>query len=135
MSFSAYQQGLKAYRQSNTYAGVECADPHHLIEMLLNGVSEHMAKARMGMRMRDTVMKCSSIDKSIAILDALRSSLDFDNGLEIAKNLDELYDYIQRTIIDAKLNNDEKAMESVADLINTIRQAWVSIPTDQRKQF
>ena len=67
------------------------------------------------------------MSKSLTIIYALQSSLDFEKGGEIAENLFRLYEYARQQII-----NDSKTGEAVGTLVamaslEDIREAWVEI--------
>jgi flagellar protein FliS len=67
------------------------------------------------------------MSKSLTIIYALQSSLDFEKGGEIAENLFRLYEYARQQII-----NDSKTGEAAGTLVamaslEDIREAWVEI--------
>ena len=115
------------YRQTDIYGGVESASPHRLIEMLLDGLIKNLAHAKIGINCADAMQKCISIDKALNILDALRGGLNFESGGDLARNLDDLYDYLQRTLVTANLDSSVAKIEEVMSLIQVIRDTWSNI--------
>ena len=93
---------LNQYQQVKVEGGVQAADPHRLVAMLLEGAKEkiHGAKLRIlhNHGVKDVQEKGALIGGSIAIVDALRASLDMEKGGEIAANLEQLYDYMTRLL-------------------------------------
>ena len=54
------------------------------------------------------------------------------NGGEIAQNLDDLYDYMQRQLVVANADNDASIIDEVMGLLREIQEAWNSIPNEAR---
>jgi flagellar protein FliS len=100
--------------------------------MLIDGAIEKTAKAVGHMRHGDTAEKGQLVSGAIAIIDALRSSLDHRSGGELADNLERLYDYMIRRLLEGNLQNDSQALTEVISLLKEIREAWVAIPQDYR---
>lgn len=131
MSFG-YGKGIQQYQQTSTYSGAAYADPHRLTQMLMEGLLERIAQAKGAMQVNNVPMKGERLGKAISILDGLKASLDTDKGGEIAQNLADLYDYMQRQLLHANIANDVAALDEVAALMSEIKQAWDAIPPDLR---
>ena len=123
---------LDEYRSSGAHGGVEQADAHGLVNLLFKGAIDNITSAKGYIERKQIQEKAVAITKSIAILDGLRSSLNIENGGEIAQNLDDLYDYMQRRLVVANADNDMNIIQEVADLLSEIQEAWNSIPTEAR---
>ncbi|MGE3774228.1 MAG: flagellar export chaperone FliS [Gammaproteobacteria bacterium] len=48
-------------------------------------------------------------------------------GGEVAENLDGLYDYMLRRLVEANLANDLAMLDEVVKLLNEIRDGWNGI--------
>lgn len=120
------------YRQLDIQTSVHNASPHQLIEMLFEGARDRINQAQGHVERKDHERRTQAINACIDIISGLQASLDHEQGGELATNLDGLYDYMQRRLFRANADNDAQALTEVADLINTLRSAWVSIrPADQ----
>jgi flagellar protein FliS len=64
------------------------------------------------------------------IIQGLRSSLDKDKGGDIAENLDSLYEYMGRRLLEANVNNDIAILDEVYGLLAEIKQGWDGIPPE-----
>ncbi|HID82253.1 MAG TPA: flagellar export chaperone FliS [Chromatiales bacterium] len=122
-------QGAMAYTQVNRISGVEGANPHQLVDMLMEGALDKISVAKGLMTRNEIAAKGLAISKAIAILDGLRGSLD-EAGGEITTNLNDLYDYMQRRLMDANQQNDTQPLDEVTKLLSDLRVAWNSIPED-----
>ena len=123
---------LDEYRSSGAHGGVEQANAHGLVNLLFKGAVDQLVTAKGFIERKQMHEKAVSITKSIAILDGLRSSLNIENSGEIAQNLDDLYDYMQRRLVVANADNDESIIDEVRDLLREIQEAWNSIPNEAR---
>jgi len=124
---------LNQYKKMTTNVAAETADSHQLIQMLLDGAVERINSAKYFLVKKDIPNKGESIGKAISIIDGLKVSLDMEKGGELATNLESLYDYMQRQLLFANLNNKVENLDEVISLINEIRAGWAAIPQDIRQ--
>lgn len=122
-AFAAMQQ----YQAVNTQAQAAAADPHRLIQMLMEGGLTRLAQARGAMERQQTALKGELISKAIGIIGGLRQGLDLEKGGEIAGNLDSLYDYMTRRLMDANVKNDPAILEEVSGLLREVKEGWDAI--------
>ncbi len=132
MTYSAGNAGH--YKQIDCYTGVNEADPHRLVQMLLDGALEKIAVAKGLITRNETAKKGEAIGRAISIVSGLRSILDMSAGGEIAANLDNLYEYIERRLLEANLNNDVDILDEVLSLLREVKKAWESIPQELRSK-
>ncbi|WED44151.1 flagellar export chaperone FliS [Legionella cardiaca] len=122
-----YQQALEQYKSIELQTRIETASPHELIHLLLQGARSHIATAQGNIQRNQISEKGEHIGKTISIIEGLRISLDHENGGEIAANLDRLYEYIQRILLKANLDNDIDLLTQANTLLAEIHQAWQDI--------
>ncbi|MFQ5643905.1 MAG: flagellar export chaperone FliS [Thiogranum sp.] len=134
MSFAGVRNALDQYSQNAVRTGVESASPHRLIQMLLEGALDKIAAAKGCMERSEIQPKGEQIGSAISILEGLKSSLDKDKGGEIAQNLEDLYIYMERRLIEANRDNDVALLDEVSDLLRQIKEAWDAI-ADQAAQY
>ncbi len=127
ISMYAAQSALAQYKRINTESALEGASPHRLIQMLLNGALDRLAQARGAMQREDVAQKGLLLGKAVSILGGLQASLDKSVDPEMTANLDSLYDYMQRRLLEANLRNDVTLVDEVTDLLQTIKAAWDEI--------
>jgi len=133
MSYGNSRGGMSEYKKVDTQSGVAFADPHRLIQMLMEGALDKIAIAKGCLERNDIAGKGSHISWAISIIDGLRMSLDKTAGGDIAQNLDDLYDYMGRRLLQANIKSDPAMLDEVASLIREIKSAWDAIPDDIRK--
>ena len=120
-------KGLAQYQQVNQVAGVEDASPHRLIQMLMEGVLQRLAQAKGAIQRHAVAEKGEAISKAIIIISGLRSSLNKEVGGEVATNLDDLYDYMERRLLEANLASSEEMVDEVMGLMVTVKSGWDGI--------
>ena len=125
---NAYMRQASAMYQQTSVAGqVEDADPHKLIAMLLECAINRIAQARAHLGHGDIPAKGTKVTKAVAIVNELRSSLNHEAGGTLAGRLDALYDYINRRLLFAQLNNDDRALAECIGLLEPVRDGWNGI--------
>ena len=129
MNMSRLHGAVQAYSKVGVASGVEQASPHRLIQMLMEGAIEKVAKAKGYMERKEIANKGGHISWAISIIDGLRASLDKTNGGDIADNLDDLYDYMTRRLIRANMENNPDLLDEVISLLRSIKGAWEEIPS------
>jgi len=134
MNRSGVRSALKQYKQVNVHSMVEGASPHRLIQMLMEGALEKIHIARGLMVEGKLGPKAEQITWAISIIDGLRISLDKELGGEIAQNLEDIYDYMVRRLVETNLKNDVAILDEVSDLMRQIKEAWDAISGAERPQ-
>lgn len=122
-SFSAIQR----YSSVKVHSGVEAASPHRLIQMLFEGALERIAQAKGAMQQNNIARKGELIIKAINIVGGLQGSLNDNQGGDLAKSLDSLYDYIIRRLTQANRENDIEMLNECAKLLGEIKVGWDAI--------
>lgn len=117
---------LNQYSQMAVRSVADTASPHRLIQMLMQGALDKMATAKGALMRSDIATKGEQISWAISIISGLRGSLDLNAGA-IATNLDGLYDYMERRLIDANIENDPAIIDEVMGLLKDIKEAWDAI--------
>ena len=122
------KSGIQAYATVGVESAVLSASPHQLVVLLFDGALSAMKKAAILIEQGDIPGKGQALSKAINIItNGLRAGLNHDVGGELTANLDSLYDYMTRRLLQANLHNDVSAIEEVTILLNNIADAWKEI--------
>ncbi len=123
----------KTYANIGLESGVIAASPHQLIVMLYEGAELAVRMAIRHINEGDLAKKSAAISKaSSIILDGLLAALDPKQGGDIARQLASLYDYMNKRLMLAHLNNQTAPLEEVLGLLHELRGAWQQIGTASR---
>ncbi|MCB1849655.1 MAG: flagellar export chaperone FliS [Gammaproteobacteria bacterium] len=128
MNRSRISNALSEYNSISVTGGVEDASPHRLIQMLMEGALDKIATAKGHILHRDMAEKGRHISWAISIVGGLQNSLDMEAGGEISANLDNLYDYMIRRLVEAGVQNDPAILDEVSSLLLEVKSAWDVIP-------
>jgi len=129
-----YNAKVKNYQKEALKTKMAGADRYQIIQMLMAGAIEKLVMAKVSIERNNLEAKAEHISRASAIIEGLRSCLDFEVGGEVIENLYALYSYMLDRLLDASLKNDEKIIEEVSSLIKEIKAGWDAIPVDVRDQ-
>ncbi len=118
-----YATALAAYHSVETTAEVDSASPERLIQMLLDGALNRIYTAKGELLRGEIAAKGLLIGKAISIVDGLRVALNPEAGA-ISQNLEDLYEYIGRRLLEANITNDVAILDETAALLHEIKSAW-----------
>lgn len=125
---SSYANRASTYARIATETSIESASPHKLILMLYDGALLSIRTASTAMQNGDIPTKGASVSKAINIItNGLKASLDLGVGGDLAIRLDALYEYMSERLFYANLNNNPAALDEVANLLSSLREAWTEI--------
>ncbi|MGN6740818.1 flagellar export chaperone FliS [Dyella sp.] len=128
MTYGPLRQASALYQQ-NSVAGVESADSHQLVSLLLDGAMDRIAQARGHLQHGNVAAKGSCISKAVAIIGELRDSLDHKVDPAFSQRLESLYEYVTRRLLYAQLHDDVAALDESSRLLAPVREGWQGIRT------
>ncbi|WP_221799324.1 flagellar export chaperone FliS [Oceanobacter mangrovi] len=129
-----YHSGAKQYQRVNVTSEVLDADPHRLIQLLMEAALTRMAQSKSAIERKDMETKANLLGRVIEIIGTLQSSLDHSSGGEISLNLERLYDYMNRRLLQASIANDVEMIEEVMGLLLEVKRGWDGIREDYLSQ-
>lgn len=119
---------LQAYKQVSVNAQLASASPHRIIQMLYAGAIERLIQGKAAMEQGNIAVKCERLSKALDIVLSLRDCLSMEEGGDIAKNLDALYDFMGSEISRANAENVTQPIDDVIGMLREIKSAWDQIP-------
>lgn len=126
--YSNSRNAAHAYANVGLETGVAAASPHQLIVMLYEGAELAVRMAIKHMNEGDVAKKSAAVSKASTIIaEGLRAALDLKQGGDIAIQLDALYDYMNKRLMLAHLNNQIAPLEEVLGLLRELHGAWEQI--------
>lgn len=114
-----------SYRARDAYleSRVLSADPLELVRILYQAGVEAVANARRCLAQGDIAGRSREITRAHSILTELTLSLNHEAG-PIARDLAELYDYMQRRLLEAHLRQADGPLAEVGRLLATLLEGW-----------
>jgi flagellar protein FliS len=124
------KKAMEGYGRGALESEVNYASPYRIIQMLMEGALSKLAAAKGCIERNDYAEKSRQITWGLNIIQGLRTSLDEEKGGEIASNLDNLYEYMGRRLLEANTKNDIAIIDEVITLLQEIKAGWDAIPQE-----
>ena len=122
------QSALNAYKETNL-TEVEDASPHKLIELTFKDLKRNLLLIRRKLNDGEKIGGLEAA-KSIAAIEILKTSLNFEEGGEIAKNLEQIYNYSLNQLNLIIKEDKEYELDTVISIVSSLVDAWSSIQTN-----
>jgi flagellar protein FliS len=112
--------------QVGAYQAVQAttAEPGQLVLLLFDGAVRFLTRAQRRLEAGDVAQFAQSIARAQAILAELRSSLNHEQGGEVAENLERLYEFMQRHLSLGLISRSGTHVEQVLRPLQTIREGF-----------
>ncbi|MFT7559290.1 MAG: flagellar protein FliS [Flavobacteriales bacterium] len=101
--------------------------PHRLISLLMQGVLERVEQAKTSIDQSNQDDLDIILPKIVNMISALRQSLDFDQGGDLALNLDGLYEYMIDRVSDEPQDLNTDTFSEIAGLMDSVKDGWDQI--------
>lgn len=122
MAINPYAQ----YKQQ----GVLTASPTELVVMLYEGCIKQLKLSKIFLSEGNFESANASFQRAQDIITELVMGLDFNYN--IARELLNIYEFVQRTIIDLNLSKDANQVDPVIEILDDLRTAWVEVVKQTR---
>ncbi len=114
---------VNPYQKYKT-AQYSTASPEQFLLMLYEGAIKYARQAQKDMEERNVEAANNKLKKTEDIISELMVSLNMDEGGEIAQNLYNLYDYMNRRLIQANIRKDPGLVDEVINLLTSLKESW-----------
>jgi flagellar protein FliS len=118
-----WNSGHDAYLESRVLA----ADPVELVSLLYQACTQAVREARCYLAAGQIAARSREINKACAIVIELATSLDHERGGEISQRLALLYDYMERRLLQANMQQSDAPLADVLGLLTTLSEAWAGV--------
>lgn len=124
----ATESAHRAHRAKQLYQNVQLQadNPLGLVvrvyDALLSALhrgAEHLEQEQIGEAVKP-------IHLATEIIGQLQATLDLERGGEVAKNLDALYFYCRKEVLQAHVTKSPTRLRGVAQLLSPLRDAWAA---------
>ena len=124
-----YSASMKQYINDEISAKTSSLNPHKIIEEVLIDLKKNMETLAYSLDHEPVVssIKSNSFSKSLTAIYILQSSLNFDEGKEIAENLYNIYEYCKDGIMKGFTKRDSKLVYDAIPPIDEILDGWKQI--------
>jgi flagellar protein FliS len=106
---------------------IKTATPEMVIVKLYEGALRFLRQAKDCQESGQVAGRATAIAKALAIVNELQTSLNLEQGGEIASNLDALYFYVTDRLLEANVKGTVQPVEEARGVLATLLEAWVEI--------
>lgn len=126
--------GYNAYTAVSLDSQIAGATPHQLIILLYDGAINAMRRAEIYFQSGNIARRGEMISRAINIIDnGLRAGLNHEKGGQIAAELESLYEYISRTLLEANLNKSGENLPHLISLMTEMQETWQAINPENKQ--
>ena len=115
-----YASANQAYLESRVLS----AEPVELVRLLYQAATASVRDARRHLAAGEITGRSRAISKAVEIVIELSASLDRERGGELAARLFQLYEYIQRRLLEANFEQTDTPLVETLGLLATLSEAW-----------
>ena len=108
------------YRQLS----VQGASPLELVVMLYDAVITALLRASVAIEAQDIEGRCRHLNRALAVIIQLEGTLNFEQGGEIARDLQAFYAYSRAKIMKANVDRATEILRSLIEHFTALRDAW-----------
>ena len=114
------QPGHNAYQAS----AIETASPEQLTLMCYDGALKFMRRAVLALAANDLAKLSENTGRAQAIVNELNITLNMEAGGEIARNLRDIYLFVNRHMSQGAMKRDAQHLKEAMELIQGLRDSW-----------
>ncbi len=106
---------------------VETARDIDLVIMCYEKAIQSLTQAQSHYEKAEFEQKAKKLQKAREIVSYLQGCLNFKKGGQIARNLDALYTYLNKRMLEADIRHDPKGFSEVIKIMHELKDAWEGI--------
>ena len=126
-------QGMIADRARQAYQvnQVQMEDPLGLVIRLYDGMLMFLRRAAELLVEGNRSAAAEPIRRAADIIGELQAVLNLEDGGEVAYNLDRIYSYCRKRVMESHLQADDTGLSEIVRLLTPLRDAWVEARAKQ----
>lgn len=121
--------GYQRYQKNQ----VEGAGPLGLVLLSYEVLYKSLAQARLAIDQQDISGEAHHVGRALEAIIELSSSLNMDDGADIAVNLAHLYAYMAKRLGEGLCSNSTTSVDEVLQLTQSLRSGWQKLEEQQRQ--
>jgi flagellar protein FliS len=120
---ASFSSAARAYKTTE----IQSQSPLEMVALLYAGALRFMRAAAEAIERGDLVAKRDAMSRALAIVSHLQCTLNLDEGGEIARSLDGLYDYVTDRLVEANVQKDAAPVHESIRIMSGLHEAWTAI--------
>ena len=123
--------GYKAY-QGNQVQG---SGPLGLVLLTYEALFKALGRAEQAIIAGDLGAEAENTSRALEAIVELSTSLNMEEGGEIAKNLASIYNYMFKRLTEGMCSSSADHIKEVMGLVQTLREGWQQLARDHQKEI
>ena len=121
--------GYQAYQGNQ----IEGAGPLGLVLLTYEALYKSLGRARLAIQAGDMSAEADHTSRAMEALIELSSSLNMEQGGEIAQNLASLYVYMMNRLTEGLCSCSTENLDEVMLLVQNLREGWMNLSAQQNQ--
>jgi len=128
-----YKSQMNQYKRMK----IETASPEMLILMLYDGAIKNIkiSLQSIGQEQPDYQTSSNCLIKAQNIITELMVSLNFEIGGDIARNLFNIYEYINYTLAQCNVNKNSENLDTIIGMLGDLRETWKEVIRINKEKY
>jgi len=122
----SYSRQALAYREQE----IQSATPARLVVLLFEHAHANLLRARHAVQTGNIEARCEAVAKVRAAITELLGSLDLERGGDIARNLNAVYVFILKELVNVGRHRDGGQLERLIRMVSDLRAAFEAIASN-----
>ncbi len=124
-----YNASMKQYLTDDVAGKTNNLNPHKIVEEVLKDLKKNMETLAYSIDNEPVIstIKSNSFSKSLTAIYILQSSLNFEEGKEIAENLFNIYEFCKSSIMKGFTQKNSKIVYKAIPPVEEILSGWKQI--------
>lgn len=118
------------YKQTS----VQSASREKILLLLYEGAIKFIKKAIIACETKNIAERGVNVGKAYDIIMELNNTLDHKVGGDVAKNLEQLYNFITDQLTNANIKGDAKPLHDCVKILETLYTGWVEAVEKIKKE-
>jgi len=128
----AYQNQMGQYKRMK----IESATPEMLILMLYDGAIKNICLAQEMILDKARIEQCNNhFVKAQNIITELMVSLNFEVGGDIARNLFNIYEFMNYSLAQANINKSSEGLDTIVTMLKDLRNTWQEVIRMNKEKY
>jgi flagellar protein FliS len=112
-----------AYRRTDGHS----AGPVRRVIMLYEQLIKDLQRALAAMERKDIAARTNELDHALRVVGHLQTTLNLEQGSEVARNLDRYYYALRASLLQAQIRVSPEMLRKQIASVLELREAWVQV--------
>lgn len=118
----------RVYRETQ----IQTASGLELVILMYNGAIKFLKQAAQAIEEKQVAPAHNALIRAQDIISELRATLNHEAGGQVARSLDQLYEYMNYRLMEANIHKDLAPVKEVVGMLEELRDTWQEVGKRQQ---